>query len=86
MKTVEIFVKANCHVKEDVKIAVQIDKTNLDRLNEISLRFPNGDYGSISMQDYRQVAWYLTTYEEVYAVQNFIQGLKDGSITIDGED
>lgn len=86
MKTVEILVKAGCHVKEDITVTMQIDTTNLKRLNEISLRFPNGDYGSVSMQDYRQVAWYLTTYEEVYAVENFIQGLKDGLITIDMED
>lgn len=82
MRTIEILVKANYNVETDTKVSVRIDTTFMWR-NEVTLRFDNGDYCDINVVHHYESCRYLTTYVNVYAVQDFIQQLKDGKITIE---
>ena len=83
METMKIKVKANYHVKNDVTVTVRIDTSAINILNVVTLYFQNGNYCDINIKKFYQVGRYLSTYENVYAVEEFIKGLKDGSITIE---
>lgn len=85
MRTIEILVKANHNVETDTKVSVRIDTTFMWR-NEVTLRFDNEDYCDVSVTHFYESCRYLTTYVNVYAVEEFIQQLKDGKITIEKVD
>ena len=77
----EILVRANVHVAQDIKVFVEVDIEPIWR-NVVTLRFSNDDYCDINIESYYKTAWYLTTYENVYAVDAFIEGLKEGNNNI----
>ena len=77
----EIYVRANVHVAQDTKVFVEVDTKPIWR-NVVTLRFSNGDYCDINIKSFYQTARYLTTYENVQAVDAFIEGLKEGNNNI----
>ena len=83
MRTIQILVKANYNVESDTEVSVQVDTSSLSRNNEVTLRFDNGDYCDINVEQFYDTGWYLTTYVNVYAKENFVQQLKEGEITIE---
>ncbi len=79
---VQILVKANHHVNQDTMVFVQVER-DLKSSNYVTLRFANGDYYKFDVNHYRETERYITTYENVYARDAFIEKLKNGEITIE---
>lgn len=83
MQSITLRVKANHNIIEDVLVTVKVDTTTSMWRNEVTLWFDNGDYCDVNIRYYRQTGRYLTTYENVYAVDAFIEDLKAGRISIE---
>lgn len=83
MKAITLKVKANHNIIEDVNVAVKIDTTTSMWRNEVTLWFDNGDYCDVNIRNFWTTGRYLTTYENVYAVESFIEELKAGRISIE---
>lgn len=60
-------------------VAIEVD-TSDDRM--VKLLFNNGDYCNIDAKTLCDKGWYLTTYENVYAKDAFVDQLKEGKIII----
>ena len=84
MDTVQILVNANWHVKKDTIVSIKVDASKMVR-NEVTLRFDNGDYCEFNTKSFHDTSWYISTYENVYAKDTFMEQLKEGKITIKDE-
>lgn len=83
MQSITLRVKANHNIIEDVLVTVKVDTTTSMWRNEITLWFDNGDYCDINVRKFHSTGRYLTTWENVYAVDVFKDGLKDGTIKLE---
>ena len=84
MDIVQILVNANGHVKKDTIVSIKVDTSKMVR-NEVTLRFDNGDYCDLNTTFFHDTTWYISTYENVYAKDAFVEQLKEGKITIKDE-
>lgn len=84
MDIVQILVNANAHVKKDIIVPIKVDASKIRR-NEVTLRFDNGDYCDFNTTSFHDTTRYISTYENVYAKDAFMEQLKEGKITIKDE-
>ena len=84
MDIVQILVNANWHVKKDTLVSIKVDASKIKR-NVVRLRFDNGDYCDFNTTSFHDTTRYISTYENVYAKDAFVEQLKEGKITIKDE-
>ncbi len=84
MDTVQILVNANWHVKKDTIVSIKVDASKIKR-DEVTLHFDNGDYCDFNIKSFHDTTRYISTYENVYAKDAFVEQLKEGKITIKDE-
>jgi hypothetical protein len=80
-KFITLKVKANKDIATDCEVMARLDFEAAWR-HELTLYFENGDYADINFRFYRVTGRYITTYETMYAVDAFIQQLKEGSFQV----
>ena len=75
-------IRANQRIENDTLVNAKVDTTALWG-DEVTLYFDNGDYCDINIKRNYSTGRYVTTWESVYAADEFIRLLKIGYITIE---
>lgn len=78
MGTIEIQVQA----KDAKQVTIKVETNSSIWRNVVTLHFDNGDYCDVNFKTFCKTACYLTTYENVDAVDAFIEGLKEGKNSV----
>lgn len=77
---IRLNVKANKDIKRDCTVCARVQINR--HMNEASLYFSNGDYCDVKLDDFRTVGRFISAYKTMYAVYTFIEGMKNGTISI----